>query len=665
MKKKILYSLLVALLLFVSGCGTESSAELTPTPTPSEAPTPTPENLAMTQLNAVQKVVDEALASSGTSETAEGVGFDMTASLEVGKGFASLLGMADFPAISLNGSFDVNKTFAGTLALLIENEKLLQLDMLTDLASVFINLPAYSDSYANIPLELDELADDALAGSASLGDITGSVSGSLSEEEAKAVLTLTSDYLKRLLALCTEVSITENVSVGVAPYSLTGTRHSISANLTEVYNLFVSYAEELKKYPEFTFDIPEADFEPNTVFYVNYYISENGNYAWEFYPQENINEPVIFISSDAGIRLCKITEHGNVDTLLYTEKLTATGGRFYLLNDGVASITADYDITENAFSIATDLDGTSLSLSCTYSDNTAELKLSMDAEGTTITFDCTASDKTFTMALSLGTYDIVLGTVTINGTVRDYREPVMPTNTVDINTWSANLNTAALLEDINELSAKYPYLGTLLEQLLGSDSSEDEDDDYTWEDDYAITPSVDFSWMTGYSVDEDGYVDFEPLEEEVISAGLASTGLDTVALTEEQTSTLIYYPINYLGMEGEYYTYLNISGYPSYNSVYSYYYLCYEYMDANGNSVEFTFDAMSGEFSDVLIFTNTQADALTIASDIMSILGLNYTFTPDENGAIDDSCENFYIYAQPSDSFYYVSISVANWLLEY
>ena len=170
--------------------------------------------------------------------------------------------------------------------------------------------------------------------------------------------------------------------------------------------------------------------------------------------------------------------------------------------------------------------------------------------------------------------------------------------------------------------------------------------------------------MTGYTIDESGYVLFYPEESEVFASGKPSTGLDTMAITESQVKELEKYATSAIENCKRFRsTYYCVMGSQKDQAVKSYYSYSDIFTDvvAWDNCITLRYEAITGELVSVSICHKEKEKAYRIANEILSILGVEYTLTLEI--AEDHTYEkNFHFYgfdgAQYGNDYYSVGFDV-------
>lgn len=674
MKRKLFGLILLLSLVLCVGCN-KNKKDATPTPVPA-TPSPTPANLAKENLDKLPELFDKMMSYQPQTavDSSQGAGYDVTMQVSLGQQITELLGLSDLESISAEGTIDVKDTMAANLDFCINSDKFLNAHVFADSANLLFNLPDYSENYAAISWEelLSSVTEeDFLSG----GDLTGSnVISTISTVDnnsliANADLTkIIRDYVKDFAECFTHVSIAEkNTSIGTGDYLLAGKKHTVQANLNDVYAIMESLEAELQKYSaDFTFNMEELKAEDATTLFLDYYSSEDGAYAWAVYPDTNTNEPVVFINTALGFCLYKLYEDGTTEIALYSEKTTPTSGTITIPaseEDGEDVGTIDYEYSDTSFTMQAMIDSVVFTLELSKVNDTIRYEITVIAEGVSFVIKEIVAPTYVDVSCSMASYGMEYLTLSLSAKNRFYSEIPVPQNTVTMDDWSAALDQEALLNDIMEQLQKYPALATLLfgtdEDSSWDDISDPSDEPLEIPEDY----TNDFTTMTGYSV-SDGYVDFYPVESEVLAIGQPSTGFDTMPITENQKSALFDYSKNAIpNCKTSTDTFYWIWGSIEYQDVQSYYSEDHSFTDSKNwdNSLTFCFDAVSGEFASVDIYHEDKDTALAIANDILALLGVDYTVTAE---IVEDYtyAKNFsfsgYDGSEYGSNYYNVSFSV-------
>lgn len=682
MKKKILCFLCFLTLLFAAGCSKEGKkADPTPTPVPTETPTPTPtpapENLAKANLDKIPAAFDGQIAyqAEHAVDTSNGIGYDMNIEFSINQDIMGLLGYSGLETISLTGSMDIKDILAGNFTLGLNSAEVLNMHLFTDYTNVLFNLPKYSSQYAAATLEellnqnsgdIDWEAEDASPVTGILSNGSTGFRRTLTTIDPDGVPTneemyqFLSTYLTRLVdCFKPQTGIEKNVTIGTGDYVITGDKHTVIASAADLQALAEEFQAEAEKYPALSVDTEDFSLEGITSVTLNYYAGADGSYAWECCTDSAEFNPAVFVSTTKGFCLYSGGDEANI--LMYSVITGDNEGTILIpsSSEDSSDIIIDYVREENALEIDAVLDSMELSAEYSLSGETVEYSFEIVTSGMSILFEETADKTHVDATITVASYGMKVVTVTMTTDLRDYVEIPVPTNTTDIDTWAAELDTDALLADFNQLMTDYPFLADLFNSL-GDDTSEDiyEDDGepFVLPEDY----TDDFMNMTGYYVDADGFVDFNPPESEVLAAGKPSTGLDTIALTDDKKQALIDCAAGaFTNCYSDVSTYYFVWGSIEFDNVYSYYYKEYYYTDENSddNYIFLNFDAVSGEFSSISFCTSSREQTLKLANEALQILGADYTITP-ENAEDYVQAGDFWISGYDGGSYFSTDVSV-------
>lgn len=664
MKKKLLCLLLLFTLVFTVGCNKkEAQSDPTPTPTPTSTPaatatptpTPVPENLAKTNLEKLPAAYATLLSYSPdyTTDYSKGIGYDMSMDVTVDSSIMELLGLSEIKNLSLDGSLDYKDIYAGTFTLFLNEDEVLNFSVQTDFNNILFNLPKYSSQYASVTMAELLGSEEEIA----LVDMSQMPTNAELYDMLLAYLNRFVDCFKP------QTDIVSNATIGTGDYVVTGDKYTIIASdqdiLTLLEEMEVEFASLMGAFAaEEDAATEEVEGEPENII-LNYYAGADNSYAWEILTDSPDSEPVVFVSTAAGFCLYGLSD-GTPEIILYSIATTETEGTLYIpanaeeeTAEGTEQATTetteepeplgviDYELDDNYFYAEGYFDTMEISMECTISEDTTHFEYEIVMEGVSLAMEETITKDHVEATITLASYGMKLGTVTVTSDVRDYAEITVPQETTDMETWTAEMDQTALTTDLTSLMEKYPNLAALLFPSE-EDPEEDPANDPAYDD-----PSVDtrepgtipegytddFMGMTGYFVDSDGYVDFTPLEAEVLAAGKPSTGHDRIALSDDQKQALLDYAS---GVFEEYYysedNYYSVWGSIEYGGVKSSYTTEYYYGNTSNYSdfIFLDFDAVSGEFISMNIYTETSEKSLQVANDVLKILGVDYTLTAED-----------------------------------
>lgn len=666
--KRTIYGLILLLtLVLCAGCNKNKKEDTPVTPVSTETPTPTPANPAKVALDKLPQQFDTLMSyqPQTTFDPNKGAGYDVTLQVSLGEQIAALLGLTDLESIQAMGSVDIKESIASNFDLYLNEDKLMNAHLFADSTNLLFNLPAYSADYAAMSWEelLSSVTEEA---------VVPVPEGNLTDAELAKLLR---DHIKDFTECFVAVDgTTENAFIGTGDYLLTGKKHTVRADINDLYAVLESLEAELQTYSEeLTFNVEEMKAEGATSFFLEYYLSENGDYAWVGYPDNKAKEPTVFINTALGFCFYQVQADGTDAIALYSEKTTENSGTITLPSseeDGDDLGTIDYEYSDTSFAMQAMIEDIVLSLEASKVNDTIRYDITVIAEGMSFVIKETVASTYVDLSCTLASYGIEYLTLSVSADSRDYEEIPVPQNTVSLDTWTENLDQENLLTDLMAFLQKYPALASL---LLGSTDGPSQDD--TLGGDVETGSSTgesvkdsensadDFTSMKGYSV-SDGFVDFFPAESEVLALGKPSTGMDTMAITEDQKNALMdYAKKTILNCEASSDSFYWIWGSIEFQDVKSYYSKDYTFIDSknSNNSITFAFDAVSGEFASVDIYHEDKNTALAIANEILSLLGIEYTVTAEiaENYTFAKNLSfSGYDGSEYGDTYYNVSFSV-------
>ncbi|MBQ8189603.1 MAG: hypothetical protein IJZ44_07465 [Lachnospiraceae bacterium] len=702
MKKKIYTFTLLLALIFIIGCNkqkeypiptpiVETTATVTPTPTstPTPSPTPIPENLAKTNLKKLPELFDQIMSYSpqNTVDYSKGVGYDINIKFSIGSQIAELLGISDLKNISIDGTMDAKDTIAANLDFCLNDEKITNAHLFADSENLLFNLPAYSSNYALTTWEelmnsLNETETDTEELRSSLPDNSKIISTlnvvdknalPSDEELINTFKSCMDDFIECFVEV---PGITEHASIGTGDYLMTGEKHTVSANINELIAVLERLETELQVYyGDLNFGLDSLETDGATTLFLDYYTNGADCYAWAAYPDNSTSEPFVYINTPLGFCLYRVEEDGTETLGMYSVKSSEKAGTITLAFGEEEPIgTVDYEYSDNSISIYAVLDTLELTMEYSKTNDTIRYNATVLMDGVSVVIKETVTPTRTDVSASLASYGMEYLTMSVSTSTRDYVEIPVPTNYVDMNTWAEGLDQETLMADLMALMQKYPSLMSL---FGGSEEEEDGEysDDEFWDEDDTRSETEpftlpedytdDFMGMTGYAVDSDGYVDFYPVEDEVLAAGKPSTGYDTLALSDDQKQQLFTIAETAIpNCEKDTYSFYWIWGGIQYNDVQSYYSMDYEFNDPNNwdNSITISLDPISGEFISVDIYYASKEDALRIANEMFAVLGGTYTITDKmvEEYAINEDGFSFSGYdgTEYGSNYYNVGISL-------
>lgn len=664
MKRKIFTLFLLLTMVFAVGCNKKNKTpDPTPAPTATSTPTPVPVNLAKENLSKLVAEYDKLMESepTGQYDLSKGIGYDMTIDLSIGEQLLGLLGITDLDTIRLDASLDMKDAIAMDMGLFLNSSEVVNAVLCMTEDKMLINLPKYSSVYAAESLE-------AALAEAGYSDLEGLDFGNTIQLSAE-INTMLRSHLADLVACFKEVGITPKSSIGTGDYVMTGDKHTVTADSKDILAVLKAFEADIEKYyGELDMGLSDLDTSEVPTIFLDYYTDEKGNFAWAYRTDKALEDQFVLISTGLGFCLYQV-EDGVATPGMTSIKSTEDTGVIYLyfeeqeLAEGELAEpmgTIDYIYRDNYVhaDIVVDTIEATVDLSTKNDVTTYDVTLVMD--GISLIIKETASKEGVNMSMTLASYGIKYATIDIVMTMRDYKNINIPSDTVDLETWAAGLDLDALTNDLAALMAEYPSLAALFnlteeDDWSGGDAFQ-ETDPFVLPEDY----TDDFMHMTGWSVGTDGYIDFEPLESEVLAAGKPSTGYDLLPISDDQTQQLLLTAESSVkNCLKNSYTYYNIWGSAEYGDVNSYYTVCYDYSNQDNwdDCIILTFDAVSGDFIGVDIYNPSKDEALRIANDIFKTVGGTYTLTDTlvEEGIYDGEA-GFSAYgydATPYGSNYY------------
>lgn len=664
MKKKLILFFLCLTLLFATACGGEKQPQATPTPTesptpspsPSPSPTPTPVNAAKETLHNLETAWESLLNwnSTGNLDVSKGFGYDVTMDVSVNQMLMSLLGMADFSNFSIEMSMDMsNELLFADVALNLNKEELFDMVLFFDYETLIYNIPKYSSAYAGMTQTVET-------------DSTVSI------PDTEALVTLYKDFITDLFdTFQIEEGFTDNASIERNGYKVTGQKFTVSASVSDINAILNKFGSTfLELYPSGEIEITEIPEDEISVLYFSVYKGADGTFAWELCPDTAKDEPVGFLSAENGFCLFTTTD-GATEVLLRSEKSSSVEGTVYFPNDG-DEFALNYTLSDNSISLADLEDTIAVSIGWQFSTDYISLDLSVTTEEIGLTYQMVADGKKAHMDIAVSSYGTQLAKISADYTIREFQTFTMPESYLDEEAWEAQLDKEALQADIDALVAKYPILETLFDFAEDPDDSYYDDwtgEDYydDWYDDTPVydptaTYINDFMNMTGYAVDEYGDVFFEALESEVLALGIPSTALITTEITADQRQALINYVTTVFANDYEqsgsfYYVYGNVAD----NSVESQYFTEYYITDnTNGyNVVDLYFEAVTGYFHAMDIYSSSRDEAFRMANEILALLGGTGTLdTGLDATTLEEGCwiGDFLIYGYDYGAYFCITI---------
>ncbi len=636
--KKRLWSLLLCFVLVCSSfaaCGKDDTASITEEedmqgtnrdadPTPTEEPV---EDVFGKKMQEFMDTVTELMDVAALEQTEDGTALagEYTLELEIGAAVAEAYGLSELKKLGLDCTLNMNETeTAMTGTLVLNGENILDLDIYEDAEAIYLNLPKYSDSHMKMSME--ELFEDQADDMFSVFDrIDTRLSGMSAMGDLKKIWV---DFSTQYMDALEFQGVEKNQTITQGDYTVTGDKYTSKLDVEKLGDAVNTLLKETSRLAgqemEDTLEVDKA-----TEAYVHYYEGADDTFAIVI-EVANLNESVVVMSAAAGYCLYTVTG-AETEVAFYTVRESDKKGSLVFIDEIGTKTVIEYDnFSENGVDLAMNSEGNTIEFSCQTTGNKTELKFAMPETGIELAAEYEGKENEDKLSMSLSYMEIEFGTLTLNGRDVEYREIAAPENTVDEEAWAEGLNIEAFSADLQQLMLDYPMLTELLLGAMGEDTGAETETGEVW-----VMPegySDEFMGMTGYAMDEDGYVDFEPLVDEVVAAGKPSTGMDTMPLTADQEAQLhdyakAAYEECYLS-ENSYYA---IYGSAEYESVKSYYQDSHIYYDNSefGNSIELVFDAISGELGGITVRNTNQAEAVRMMNDLLAITGVDHTVTAE------------------------------------
>lgn len=458
MKRKLLSLFLLLTMIFAVGCNKKD----------------TPVNLAKENLSKLTERYDALLElhSKHQIDFDKGAGYDMTIDISLGKQIKDLLEITNLDTIRLSGTVDMKDSISADLGLYLDSSEVIRTLLFMDESNVMFNLPKYSSAFAAISTE-DLLADIDVSDTQ---NFTNRVNPADAMQLSKELTDLCRNHLISLIKCFQEVDITENSSIGTGDYTMTGHKHTVKANLQDIIAVLKSFEADLKKYyGELDFDLESLENSNSTALFLDYYTNENGNFAWALYSDEIPADQIVFIDTDLGFCLYR-TENGITTTGMTSKKSSENSGVIYLyfneeapaegeLAEPMGTIDYKYDGKTLHAEIVLDTTENIIEATIDYSmdNDVINYNMTLVVDGMSFVIKEKASKEHVVITFTLASYGIEYATLNMDMTLRDYVANNAPTNTVDVETWAAEINQQVMLNDFIQLVAEYPFLARLLE----------------------------------------------------------------------------------------------------------------------------------------------------------------------------------------------------------
>ena len=625
MKKTLIFTLLFMLLL-IGGCKKkEPSVTPTVTPTPTETPTPVPENPAETLFKTMSDGLDAIpnYFPAKPVDFSNGVGYDISLELNLGNSLAKLIGISGLGKLRLDGSIDLKGTLAAEGTLYLEDEKLVSGEMFTDFKTLFFNVPDYSNQFASYPFE--EIVPMPAE------QFTNYMQVGLGNDS----LAFLCSNIKDLLNCFEPDGSTEpNCTIGTAPYAVTGTKYTLRASSDDLKPVLFTLLDD-ERTPDVLCESLQKLYDLEYSYLVfSYYAGENGDFACTFAPDTELKRPIVFASTSTGFRIHAIMEDGE-DVLCYSENTGKNAATIMLLEDTAEAAKIKYSYDKDAFYVNVDQENFHFSIDYSVNGEDYTCDFGLHVEDSAMLVEASGNKTKNTMILSMSEFGQKLFDFTIGMEVRDYDTTITAPEAVDADTWMSHFNYNAMVTDMEAVIEKFPYLKELSSKKPNS-----------------------FSNMTGYSVDKDGTVDFEPLEREVLTMNEPSTGYYLIELPKETKASLFEFASGYFeSVYEESFSYYNISGNVN-DEVLSYYCSGCDYYDNNNynNCISLGFDAVSGELVFIYCYHTSAEETINMANEALKLLNVPYTVT-EENMGYSDLCGDYCIELVQEDDYYISAIA--------
>jgi len=257
-----------------------------------------------------------------------------------------------------------------------------------------------------------------------------------------------------------------------------------------------------------------------TYLQLDYYCGKNNSFALELTSDNTSQAPLIFVCTSTGFQFYSVTETGE-NLLCYSETTGEKKGIIYIpdATEDSPSTTITYQFGNEKFSIQVEKDTLYFSINYSVLGEQIDFDITIVADNFSIISKVTGNQSCADVGFTFASYGQKLASFNIKSTLRDYNNVLPPTEALDTDTWISRLNYNAMSQNLALLEEKLPVLQDL----------------------FSTREENDFSDMTGYSVDENGYVDFEPLDSEVFAKNRPSTGFQQLTLSDDTKNTLLTY----------------------------------------------------------------------------------------------------------------------------
>ncbi len=595
--------------------------------------------------DAVTEVLEKAEANQGDAN--KGVAAEYSLELELGDAVAEAYGLSELEKIGLDFTMNMKGTEIAMVAgLLLNGESVLDMDIYENSEAIYVNLPKYSDSY--MKMDLQEL----------LGDQMDAMISSFDQmDEMLANMPTAGDYKKMWVDFTEQYmdamefqGVEKEQTVAQGDYTVTGDKYTNKMNVEKLESAMNTLTEALAQFEALQLEVTEMELDDATEAYVHYYEGANDTFAIELEVVDQ-KESIVVMNAEKGYCMYTVADD-EAEVLLYTVRESDKKGSIVFIDEiGTENAIAYDNFSENGVDLTMSVEGgNTIELSCQTSGDKTEVEFAMPETGVELEAEFKGDVKKGEMVLSFAYQGIEFGTLSVDYMEVEYMDTPAPAKAVDQETWAAGLDVEAFATDLQQLMTDYPTIANLIMASMGGDINGDDDGNLGGEDDNLggedagnaggegtafVMPegyTDEFMNMTGYTVDEDGYVDFEPVLDEVIAAGKPSTGMDTMPVTDDQKTQMHEYAKTaYAKYYLADYVFYSIYGSVKYESVNSYYNESYTYYDDSefSNSIEFTFDAISGELGGITVRNVDKAETVRMANEMFAIAGIDHTVTEE------------------------------------
>jgi len=638
MKRKSLFLILILCLLCIAGCKKEEEI-LTPTPIPvSENPTISELETHLSRWDLLLSNFPEAVLKFDN-----GAGFDVMVELTLEEAMAEKLNLAEPVTISGTGSLDIKTQYAADLNLYLEGSELWNTKLFVDADQVLLHLPKYTFNYAKIPTDFF---------------------ASSTRENIRLFRTYLADVIGCFQPTETRVS---NATIGTGSYQVTGDKYTVRAGCSDVFTILNSLERELTMANKERLPWKTLKTDGASSLILDYYTGKDTDYAFVVYPDNQPKNTLVFVSTSLGFCLYSTDEADTVTTLMYSEESADKTGVIYIPTDTEeAEDTIEYAYSDSELSTNVMLGSKVYSIDFTKGDGTYLYSATTVIDGASTVLDITITPDHLDISGSRSTYGQDSITFSVSAFSRDFEAFSFPQSSVSLISWKNGISKDTLQADRTAVLKKHPFLAEFFgisgNNEPGSPATEQPPVDVT------PTPSVPeesgqtFEKLTGYSVDADGYVEFYPVESEVLALGKPSTGLESIKITENQKQALLDYAKVFFDTNSTYSLYW-VWGNLNQNDIQSFYTKDYEFSDSKNanNKLTFEFDAVSGDFVSVSIYYEEEGEAINMINDLLAILEVEYTVTSEiveEYTMAHNFAFTGYDGAAFGEDYYYASFSV-------